>query len=1011
VSQRPREWTPIFLFVIALSGLFTQVEPVAKFGLSIVKPVVRRFRPKNADEMRRITRRQGFAEHVVAQLKKLAGEDWQDEQYAELEAEVEVEGRERIIPWLRHSPHRTINQRRVKSLSEGLARTTDRLVILEGEPGSGKSVALRHLAAQMARKAMKSTSASSVIPLYVNLKEFRRPDRPVDGQAIYDFIVESLTRSREPLVERFLQEGFDQGLEDGTWLLLFDSFDEIPDVLSSTENDGTVTEYALALNGFLSMPRCRAIIASREFHAPRTLPAPRYRIMPLTAEQQADLVRRSGLEPADQATLHAGLAVADPKLQLTARNPMFLGLVCAYVRSHRVFPLSGHEAYDSYIDERLTRDAGRIQQRYGMKPDLVRAIAEQIAFTMTAAGLGLSASRAVLRSVLCAEGSVSVRVLDKVLDVLEYAKLGSAADDPAGSDTAPFTFMHRRFQEYFATRVVLRAPDRVSPRDLLTVDLWRETAVTILQTQPPGETTPLLDEAARLLQPMVQAATAQEDDARDAAGFPWPDKCRPLLQLLDTGLGRAPERISGDVRNGCGRLLRAAWTKGRRHDRKWALSAALTADPESTNWLLEQAFESGSAYLGGAAFMAVSRMPSPPESVDKGIRQILLDLASSGEIRPERIALRAQLLRLPAPDRLLRVLRLLLAVRTIEFLLAAVVAVCTAVVLWPIAFDSSGDTQPRLAATLPAFILIVIGMPTVALWAFPLFRGRGNRRPQRRRGPHYLALASRVVMILPLLIAGVYAVDRGTRNPAPIVIGLAAGLYFVPFEFIVRDACLRASKPGVFALLTRPAFGVARGVRGAATDVRRAPSDAREAVSRALKDPREFLPWLGNVSGILFVCGLFLGWWPTFHWWQTRGIIGTAIRIALYGAGCWILFGFAVMLLMPFLEARDIRKTLRASAELDPSAFLAALDRMSTPYGFRAAFRAALGTDLAANPALLRTLSDLATAIDVMKSTPGGYQETSAVPGLGPEVSVWLSVTEKRSGLATYRSEVGRPAW
>jgi hypothetical protein len=44
----------------------------------------------------------------------------------------------------------------------------------EGDPGSGKSVALRHLALKMAKIAAGSRSLKSVIPIFVNLKELNR---------------------------------------------------------------------------------------------------------------------------------------------------------------------------------------------------------------------------------------------------------------------------------------------------------------------------------------------------------------------------------------------------------------------------------------------------------------------------------------------------------------------------------------------------------------------------------------------------------------------------------------------------------------------------------------------------------------------------------------------------------------------------------------------------------------------------------------------------------------------
>ena len=353
---------------------------------------------------------------------------------------------------------------------------------------------------------------------------------------------------------------------------------------SSTESDKAVEEYALAINDFLSGMRIgRAIVASREFRGPRTFRVPRFRIVALTANQQRDLINRSGLKPAQQDVVHEGLAVADPELQQMSKNPMFLGLVCEYVRTTDKFPPNSHEAYDSYLEQRLRRDADRIRQRYGVGPGLVRVIAEEAAFCMANSdGLGLSPSRRQLRSALAADGMVSVALLDKVLDALEYTKLGRAADDPSGSGEPHFTFAHRRFQEYFATRVVLRSPHRVSVHNLVTNGRWRETAVTILQTRPPTVTAPLLDEMGRLLAPMVEQVCQEADNPAPDA-FSWPEGCLHLLQMLDAGLGRSPENIPDHIRNGTGRLLKAVWNSdgGTTRSGPSASPSSRTAKPPS----------------------------------------------------------------------------------------------------------------------------------------------------------------------------------------------------------------------------------------------------------------------------------------------------------------------------------------------------------------------------------------------------------------------------------------------
>jgi hypothetical protein len=531
----------------------------------------------------------------------------------------------------------------------------------------------------MARRAEKKRLADPVIPLYVNLKGFHPQTRPVGGEAVGKFILQSLTKAHDPEVDEFLRKEFRRGMVEGWWLLLLDSFDEIPDVLSATENDGTVTEYAVAIRQFVSgMRRSQAIIASREFHAPDVLPVPRFKIIELTAKRQADLVRRSGLTASQQDIVQVGLA--EPQLQADAKNPMFLSLVCEYVRSRRAFPPSSHETYDHYVERRLSRDADRMRQRHEVEYGKVREVTEKIAFVMTATdGFGLSAPRDELRSALKANG-VSGPEFDAVLAALGDTKLGHVADGLDGSGVPRFTFVHRRFQEYFATCTVLQESGQVSEHELLTNGRWRETAVTLLKLQPPEAAAPLLAEAARLLRPMVRAGTRKGRAPRNTGGFAWPRGGRHLLQLLDAGLGHAPGAIGIDIRQAVGRLLRAAWENGQRHDRKWATSVALIADRETTIWLVEEAFKSGSVYLGGEAYGVVSRMADPPESLYQGIRQILVDWAAAGRLRRERVTLEVQIGRLPDPDPLLRVLRLLTAAQVIDLVLAA--AIVAAVSAW-----------------------------------------------------------------------------------------------------------------------------------------------------------------------------------------------------------------------------------------------------------------------------------------------------------------------------------------
>jgi hypothetical protein len=493
-------WT-LFLIIVVIVGLYL-FEKILRIWREFLQPLV-----YDREKKHRLTRRRHFAEYVESEIKRLNTlEAWSDYRFAELEAEVEAEGR---IYWLSLLPGFGQGRlRREPSLSKAVERSREPLVLLEGEPGSGKSVALRHVAQTMASRAHKSGNLRAVIPLYMNLKELKRDsDESIDRHLIERFILRVLNRVNDRDVEEFLEDEFDAGLREGTWLFLFDSFDEIPEVLSSSEADEAIRSYGEAIRDFLSgMNRCHGIIASREYRGPRRLGWPRFRILQLSSDRRAQLIKRSGLPVRVQDTVNAGLASATSDFRVMAGNPMFLGLLCNHMRGlqYAAFPENTHVVFETYIHSRLSRDTDRLRRRFGKTPSEVRVAAECLAFVMMAdPGLGLSPTRDQLRQASVRLGLDLGPDFDVLVDGLEFLKLARSEVVISSGESRPFTFAHRRFQEYFATSVVLREPDRVSSKELLTNALWRETAIVLLQIQSPEAIQPLLATALQLLNSLV----------------------------------------------------------------------------------------------------------------------------------------------------------------------------------------------------------------------------------------------------------------------------------------------------------------------------------------------------------------------------------------------------------------------------------------------------------------------------------------------------------------------------
>jgi hypothetical protein len=649
--------------LVALAALLSLVRPMVP-GLKWLARNIRWLcqRPRGGPARRRRTRRR-FAEHLANELRQLAlQEEWRDDKYAELEAEVEIEQAQRWLrlPW--RSTARRFELERVPSLSKALQRSRERRVLLEGEPGAGKSVALRHVAWLLARRAATHGDENTVVPIYVNLKDFRSGGAEVTAQHIHDFVIESLNRVNSRDVEEFLDEEFVQGMADGTWLFLFDSFDEIPDILGAVDSGPVVARYTDAILSFLGpLNECRGVIASRDFHAPRSAGLTRFRIVRLTEKQQRQLVRKADLPSGIERTVLEGLSVAGPELGAFVDNPMFLGLLCEHMRNGSAFPTSSHAVFEGYLGRRFSRDANRISRRFGITPEFLRAGAEDIAFAMTAvSSLGLSPVVGELRSAVAGLDRIAPSQFDKLLQALDYIKLGRL-DDLRSAEVTSFTFAHRRFQEYFATCVVIRDFGRVPARTLLTNGRWRETAVTLLQTSPPEIAATMVAEAEALLRPMTTPA--------GQAGFAWPPGCLHVLGILAAGLSRRPDSVGAQLRATVDTLLTAAWESGQRLDRRRALTFALLASTEVGQQLLEDGFSSRNALLVETAFAQASQIRQPSATIQLGVRRTLITLSTRGKIVSDRLGIGARLKQFPERERLFALLRLIEFVPTIDLFL------------------------------------------------------------------------------------------------------------------------------------------------------------------------------------------------------------------------------------------------------------------------------------------------------------------------------------------------------
>lgn len=601
---------------------------------AIIELVKTKFIPLfyNSNEKRKIRFRKRFADNIESEIRRLnQREDWNDFRFAELEAEVEMEGESRSFSFLPFVNRRSTGLRREKSLSKALKQSRERIVLVEGDPGSGKSVALRHVALNIAKLATKSKSLKSLIPVYVNLKELKREkNQPINRKLIEEFILKSLKRINDRDVDKFVDDEFYIGLENGSWFFLFDSFDEIPDILGAEDADKIIREYADAIYDFLhGLNACRGVVASRHFKGPGQVGWPRFKIMTLTKSRQIKLIKLSELKPHHEKILLGNLDSAASEIRKLAENPLFLGLLVGYVQTSEDFPQHVDAVFGAYIKHRINQDKDRVQKRFALDVEKIHLIAEKVAFCMSQSNdLGLSPTRGMIKKALYDLEIDSGDDLENSLEAMEFMKLARSDNSDTSGDNRVFTFSHRRFQEYFATLYVLRE-GKISVGELLRNPRWRETTVVICQTQPLTQISPLIESASALLASYVREIypkieSMPGDDKYYPIDFPWPNGYLYLLDLLQDGFSNRKNLLPNEFQKSAGAILNFATIAGSLPSRIWALEVAGVTSSDTILEMIRLAIADKSHFLSDLAYRQVSRLDNIPYDVKSWIKQAVL---------------------------------------------------------------------------------------------------------------------------------------------------------------------------------------------------------------------------------------------------------------------------------------------------------------------------------------------------------------------------------------------------
>lgn len=390
-----------------------------------------------------------------------------------------------------------------------------RRIVLLGDPGSGKSTFLIHLALCLAGYSLTKDNQwttrlpdwnwqeeGSLVPVVCILRDFARwlPDGVAQAQErhVWDFLTQRLASQNLGAVIPPLHDA----LEHGHVVLLFDGLDEIPSQEQRSFIRDAVAVFAKRY------PQCRVVVTCRtlsyqdpawqlaDFASCTLAPFSEQQIDRFISAWYGELVRTGTIKPeAVKATsLRLQEAVRRPDLWRLASNPLLLTTM-ALVHTHKGrLPDARAMLYEEAIDMLLWRweqvKVSTDDAVYPLQSLLAEANRSDVDLKRVLWQLAFEAHRA--------GGTVTDEDNDKVADIgeLSLTKALSQLHPNKSRDWAAqvieviklragllleresevYTFPHRTFQEYLAGAYLSSEPDFAQHATQLAAEgaLWRE---------------------------------------------------------------------------------------------------------------------------------------------------------------------------------------------------------------------------------------------------------------------------------------------------------------------------------------------------------------------------------------------------------------------------------------------------------------------------------------------------------------------------------------------------------
>jgi predicted nucleotidyltransferase len=349
-----------------------------------------------------------------------------------------------------------------------------RRVLIRGEPGSGKTTALRHAARAYARGRVANGHDPKPprVPLMVRLAEFAQARERDSQMSLLRFVVTRTLRDASPEYWAQVERNIELELQRGTCLVLLDGLDEVGGggdfsavlrefVDDFSQNQFVLTSRIVGLNagpwqklGFATFQVARWGEEDIRDFARRW-----YAGRPASGKKQP----KKQLD--QQANEFTTAILSHPPLREIASNPLILTILAALHYANATLPRRRADLYAKIVEVMLeTWEAGKRGARPGDALHGIVLEAREFGWLLARLALGMQREGCLLRPRWWVTDFVEKFLRDQVaLDgdhvkeqcerVVQY--LGERSGLLVERGDGLFGFCHRTFQEYFAGRGLL----------------------------------------------------------------------------------------------------------------------------------------------------------------------------------------------------------------------------------------------------------------------------------------------------------------------------------------------------------------------------------------------------------------------------------------------------------------------------------------------------------------------------------------------------------------------------